>query len=1321
MITTSATTGAPDPDTACLPDLLDEQVHVDPHAVAVIHGPERITRRALADRAKALAAHLRALGTGPDDCVGLFAEPSAALVVGAWGILYASAAYLPLAPDYPDERLRYMATDARLRTIVAQDELIDRLSDLVPPGTHLVPLSTANDPHPPDGPYHRPGPRDLAYVIYTSGSTGKPKGVMIEHRSIVSQLRWLHATYRIGEAVILQKTPMSFDAAQWEILAPACGSTVAAGTPGLHRDAEGIIDAVRRHQVTALQCVPTLLRALIDTERLGTCTSLRQIFTGGEALSTSLAGDCLKAHSARLVNLYGPTECTINSSSFAVEPGALDDEAQSVPIGRPVTGTHYVIIGPDKEPVTAGAVGELHIGGVQLARGYLHRPALTAQRFVTDPTTRERLYRTGDLAAWNDDGTARFVGRVDNQVKLRGFRIELDEVRLAVEAHQWVRHAGLLVRDDPRTQQPHLLAFVELNPREAALMDQGRHGAHHQSKESRLQVRAQLSHAGVRTPEELAGRPVLALPGAEPTQEQVRRVFARKTYRFYEGPPVSRAALLNLLRPLQQPHTPRRLDQIELSTFGEIMRYLGQFVSDERLLPKFGYASPGALNATQLYLEIHHLWGQPSGYYYYHPIAHELVLIRELAAGPEPKVGLHFVGRRHAIEPVYKNNIREVLEIETGHMVGMLEQILPEYGLAVTAAKHTPQLMRHLDCTTDDLYLGSFTLTPHAPAPRDEIDVYVQVHPDHDVDLPPGQYAYRDDELTRIDDALVLRHHVIAINQQVYDRASIGISLISTTSTRWRRYIDLGRVLQRLSMNDLGFGFMSSGYSSESGHDLPSAHRIRSILHRCGQPSGPSYFAVGGLVSQDQVASRGMKEDAVHMKGPAELIRDELAERLPDYMIPNKVIIVDRMPLTANGKTDLAALAATAAATATQTGPPFVTPRTDMERQIAQLWGEATRQDAVSIHDDFFACGGNSLMAVALINRLNREFAASLPLQVIFQCPTVAQLASRLEDRDQVNRSRLVPLATTGAGRPVYCWPGLGGYPMNLRPLATRAGRPFLGVQAYGVNAGEDPYRTITRMAAEDVRAIRERQPHGPYTLWGYSFGSRVAYEAAYQLEQAGQQVDQLVLIAPGSPRLRAVANQPGEDVASFDNRRYLAVLFSVFAGTATGPLVDECLTTVVDEDTFTRFVHRHFGGLDLPLVRRITRVVARTYGLRHTDVEIARRPINAPVTVLRTRGDEDSFLDTDAARRSLAPTVVDLTADHYSVLREPGADELIAALPVPSGRQVRPHVSITHLQVALTDEQHSRLVAAVTQAMTRAFGCDEESVSIALEAVADE
>ncbi|MEU7913289.1 amino acid adenylation domain-containing protein [Microbispora bryophytorum] len=1327
------------PEDTCLPDLLDAQARSRPDATAVVCGERRLTFRELAEGGAALGGHLRELGVDLDECVGLFVEPSIDLMVGVWGILRAGGAYLPLSPEYPEERLRYMIEDAGVRVVVTQDELVDRLTGLAPAGTRIVTLKDAEGfAGSPGGDRHfdrhsarhqglRPG--NLAYVIYTSGSTGKPKGVMIEHRSIVSQMRWLHAGYGIDQdKVIVQKTPMSFDAAQWEILAPVCGSVVVVGPPGVYRDAERLIDVIRTHDVTTLQCVPTLLTALLDTEELQSCTSLTQVFTGGEVLSKVLATSFFDSMAGcALINLYGPTECTINSSAYTVDPATVDEGPNAISIGAPVDHTDYHILDLAGTPVAVGEIGELFIGGVQVARGYLHRPELTAERFVGSPLGEGKLFKTGDLAYWNADGTVQFVGRADNQVKLRGFRVELDEIKLAIETHEWVKHAAVIVKDDPRTGFQNLIACVELNPKEAALMDQGNHGAHHQSKTSRLQVRAQLSNAGVRDAAELDGRPVIDLPGTQATARQRGLAFARKTYRFYEGGEVGRGDILKLLARKAEGAHSRGLDAVGLEDLGEILRYLGPHLSEERLLPKYAYASPGALYATQLYLEIDGIGDLRPGFYYHHPVHHRLVLVGPAAGGAEPRVRLHFVGKKRAIEPVYKNNIREVLEIETGHMVGLFEEVLPDYGLDIRPLEYAPATKDHLDCAAEDYYLGTFELIPYAGPRQDEVDLYVQSHPGKIADLRAGQYAYENGRLRLVSDELILKKHVIAINQQVYDRSSLGISVVSRNTEDWLHYIDLGRTLQHLSMNDVNIGFMSSGYSSKSGDDLPSARRIDGILRSNGRPTGPSYFFIGGRVSDEQRLSEGMKEDSVHMKGPAEMIRDDLINFLPDYMIPNKVVVLDRLPFTANGKIDVRGLAESDATNVDNADRPYVAPRTMTERRIAELWKKAMKRETVSVEDDFFASGGNSLIAVGLINKINREFCASLPLQVLFECPTIDKLARRVDGTESEACSRLVPLQREGAGRPVYCWPGLGGYTMNLRTLAARMGttQPFYGVQAYGINPEEVPYATIGEMAAEDVKAIRRLQPSGPYTLWGYSFGARVAFEAAYQLEQAGERVEHLFLIAPGSPKVHQEGTSEHEREAGFGNKAYVTILFSVFAGTIAGPLLERCLAEAVDEESFAAFIHRNFPDLDIDLVRRIMRVVGETFEFSYTFRELARRRIQAPITIFKARGDDYSFLENSGGYSATAPVVADLEADHYGLLREPEIDELVAAirdrLGTHSKEIIMPHVSIKHFPVPLTEQQHSDLVAAVTKAMTSAFGCEEGSVSIILEPVAKE
>jgi thioesterase domain-containing protein len=725
---------------------------------------------------------------------------------------------------------------------------------------------------------------------------------------------------------------------------------------------------------------------------------------------------------------------------------------------------------------------------------------------------------------------------------------------------------------------------------------------------------------------------------------------------------MTEADILKLLRGKVTKTASRSLDTLHFDEFGEILRYFGQYHSGERLLPKYGYASPGALYATQMYVEVSKIGDLKPGHYYYHPVDHQLILIRETDGSPTANLKIHFIGKRRAIEPVYKNNIKEVLEIEAGHMVGLFDNVLPRYGLAITALEYAPATKERLDCADEDYYLGTFEIIPNtvqqSGAP---LDIYLQIHPRKGVDLPAGQYHYREGALTKISDELVLKRHVIAINQQIYDRSSFGITVISRAEKDWIRYIDLGRKLQEFQMNDINLGFMSSGYSSRTGNDLPSARRIDSILMSCGHETGPSYFFVGGRVTDAQVRSHGMKEDVVHMKGPAEMIRDDLRHFLPDYMIPNRVTVLDGLPLTVNGKIDVKTLEGLCETSIQPVDRPFVAPRTSTEKRIHAIWTKAMKRDAISVHEDFFECGGNSLLAVAIINKTNRAFQSSVPLQVLFECPTIEKLALKVDGEGAAGSSRLVPLQTQGSKNPVYCWPGLGGYPMNWRLLAGQMDidRPFYGVQAYGINRGEEPYPTIKEMAAGDVKAIRRLQPLGPYTLWGYSFGARVAFETAYQLEQSGERVEHLFLIAPGSPKTRAEEKPPDINEPTYANEAYVTILFSVFAGSITHPLLKECLGVARDDESFASFICRRFKDLDPDLVKRIIGIVSRTYQFKYTFQELAGRQISAPVTIFKVRGDDYSFIEHSGGYSSRPPIVLNLDADHYGILKEPGIHEL--------------------------------------------------------------
>ncbi|MEV0132076.1 amino acid adenylation domain-containing protein [Dactylosporangium sp. NPDC050688] len=459
-------TAADFPDEATLPGLIAAQAARTPDAVAVQFQDRRLTYRELEAAADRVARRLRAEGAGPGGLVAVSAERSTDLVVGLLGVLKSGAAYVPLDPDYPADRLAFMLADAGAPVLLTQSRLP------VPDTTATViflddPSAFARKlPPVPDAP--RAG--DVAYMIYTSGSTGKPKGVPNTHRGIVNRLDWMQRTYRLdGTDVVLQKTPASFDVSVWEFFWPLItGARLVLARPGGHKDAAYLRDLIVREGVTTTHFVPSMLAMFLAEDGIAACTSLRRVVCSGE----ELPADAVRAFAAALPatplwNLYGPTEAAVDVSAFRCV-----GDAGTVPIGAPIQNIRLYVLDPAGQPVPPGVPGELHIGGVGLALGYHDRPGLTATRFVPDPfgPPGGRLYRTGDLTRWRADGTIEFLGRIDHQVKLRGLRIELGEIEAALRAQPGVTEAAVTVRED-RPGDKRLVAYLvaDAEPDPAAL------------------------------------------------------------------------------------------------------------------------------------------------------------------------------------------------------------------------------------------------------------------------------------------------------------------------------------------------------------------------------------------------------------------------------------------------------------------------------------------------------------------------------------------------------------------------------------------------------------------------------------------------------------------------------------------------------------------------------------------------------------------------------------------------------------------------------------------------------------------------------------
>ncbi|WP_327002969.1 amino acid adenylation domain-containing protein [Dactylosporangium sp. NBC_01737] len=434
------------PAGATLPSLIARTVTERPGAVAVTFDGHDLTYADLDARSAALAGHLRRLGVSRGDLVAVCAERSPELVVALLAVMRAGAAYVPLDPQYPPDRLAFMLADAAAPVVLTQA----RLAPSLPPSDATVVM--LDDPLPAcDPPPDDLTPDDVAYVIYTSGSTGRPKGVPNTHRGIVNRLDWMQREYRLQhDDAVLQKTPASFDVSVWEFFWPLLtGARLVLAAPGGHRDAEYLRDLIRAERVTTLHFVPSMLAVFLGADGVSGCTSLRRIVCSGEELPVDLARRCLATLPAGLHNLYGPTEAAIDVSAWHCDGDALAGLAR-VPIGAPIQNIALYVLDARLRPVPAGVPGQLFIAGTGLATGYLRRAALTAERFLPDPygPPGTRMYATGDLARRRPDGTIDFLGRIDTQVKLRGLRIELGEIEAALREQPGVRDAAVVVRED---------------------------------------------------------------------------------------------------------------------------------------------------------------------------------------------------------------------------------------------------------------------------------------------------------------------------------------------------------------------------------------------------------------------------------------------------------------------------------------------------------------------------------------------------------------------------------------------------------------------------------------------------------------------------------------------------------------------------------------------------------------------------------------------------------------------------------------------------------------------------------------------------------
>ena len=985
--------------------LFQEQARLRPAAVAVSAEEGDLTYAELDRRSSRLARALAAAGVGPEVRVALLAQRSPALIVGVLGILKAGGAYVPLDPSYPAERLAWMLADSEGRVLLGDPALLAEL----PQAVGIPILELAADPGETGGPEPvGPLPDGLAYVMYTSGSTGVPKGVGVTHRNVVRLVRESGFADLGAGQTFLQLAPVSFDASTLELWAPLLNGGRMAVFPPRRPSLEEIGEAVTRFGVTSLWLTAGLFQSMVE-DRLDALRPLRQLLAGGDVLSPPHVRRALaELPGLTLINGYGPTEGTTFTCCFPMT--SAEEVGTTVPLGRPIGNTRVHVLDADLRPVPAGVWGELCIAGDGLSRGYLGRPDLTAERFVPDPFgAGGRLYRTGDIARVRPDGRIEFLGRRDGQVKLRGFRVELGEIESALARHRQVREAAVAARDDGGPLGRRLVAYVVPRPPAAAVEETG--GRHvEQWRELYDQTYAQgpadgdleLDFQGWNS--SYTDEPIPAAEMREWLEGTVGRLLALPHRRVLEVG-CGTGLLLFRVAPEAERYRGTDFSAVVLAQVqaGVVRRGLPRVELAQGLADDWSGVRPGDFELVVLNSVVQ-----------YFPGVDYLVKVLEGAVGAVAPGGSVFVG-----------DVRSLPLLEAFHASVQLHQASPGLPAAELARRARHGAAEEEELVVDPaLFLALARRLPavrrvevlmkrgHAvnELTRFRYDVILHIgEADVGARLVPARAAWG--SMAELERLLADRPVALAVsgipNARLAGEAAAlellaGAGREMETVEELRGAIDAAvRGRERIDPEDLWAFADRLGYDADLTWSAAGGAdgRFDAVLRRRGA-GVPAGVAPGEIEMPDlpwsAFANDPLRADQQRRLVPE--LRRFLESELPDYMVPAAFVLLDGLPLTANGKVDRAALPAPGQAA--EAAEEWVAPATPLEERIAGVAAEVLGVERVGMRDNFFALGGHSLLATQLVSRLTQTHGVPATLQMVFDAADFGELADRVVEAE---------------------------------------------------------------------------------------------------------------------------------------------------------------------------------------------------------------------------------------------------------------------------------------------------------------------------------
>ncbi|MUG92982.1 amino acid adenylation domain-containing protein [Scytonema sp. UIC 10036] len=1000
------------PKHLCIHQLFEAQVERTPDTVAVVYSCEQLTYRELNERANKIAHYLQSMGVVPEVLVGLCMERSIEMIVGMLAILKAGGAYVPLDPNYPQQRLSFILSDARVSVLLTQQHLVEKLplhsAQVVCLDTNVQAIAHQSRDNLKSG----IAPGNLTYVIYTSGSTGLPKGVLVTHSGLCNLAWALKKTFALGDSShILQFASLNFDASIWEVvMALATGATLYLATTDSLRPGKELIELLHQYQITQVLLPPSAL-FLLPTSKL---LALKTIIVGGEACSAALVDQWAKGR--KFFNAYGPTEATVCTT---IAECTISNGKPS--IGRPIANTQVYLLDEHLKPVPQGVPGELYISGDGLSRGYLNRPEFTAEKFLPNPWSDQpgtRLYKTGDKARYLANGNIEFLGRIDNQVKLRGYRIELGEIESVLNEHPLVQQAVAIVREDsPGNKQ--LVAYYtsfssdSLNPNNQSTPLPTEQVSQWQTLYD--QTYAQLSEPSDPTfnivgwNSSYTNQPIPAEQMRQWLNGRVNHLLAFQPQRVLEIA-CGTGLVLFQIAPHCQHYYGTDFSEVAIASIAQQLRHpewhLPQVKLEQRLADDFAGIAPGSFDTIILNSVTQHF-----------PSIDYLLKVLEGAVKTVAPGGIVFVGdvrslplleAFHASVQLYQ--AQEELSIEQlrqrVHTDIVLETELvidPEFFLAL---KQTVPQITNVQIR---LQRGEY----HNELTRFRYDVTLEVGSGQSMpELDLLWHEWKTEKLTLESTAKLLEMQpeqlgILNIPNARVMSAIKTIELLSSTEcpksiAQLRTAINALTLESGVEPEQLWNMAQQHGYIlaiswSETELGCYDVVFSRQSTHKVHKP-------VGGAtpIERKKVHPRAWQSygnNPLYSQQSRELqsqLRDRLSARLPEYMVPSAIVMLDAMPLTPNGKVDRKALPSPETSRA-YLREAYVGPRTPVEEILVSLWTEILGIEQVGIHDNFFNLGGHSLLATQLISRVRDVLQLELPIRYLFEAPTPAQLAELIE------------------------------------------------------------------------------------------------------------------------------------------------------------------------------------------------------------------------------------------------------------------------------------------------------------------------------------